>query len=183
MHRVTPNVLGLILLIGGIGHAQSLADAARANRKQKAREGATATKVITDDDLAAPTDVTIHLVSGATSTGGGTLLAPGMWKHGYSITNLDATRFSGGGVLHIEITLGDGPAEASFDLYSQGARLPSEGFPHPLANAHDVPSGSTARIDYRFDHGTAFRLCAEGSWHAKAGDRNTYNFTVNVGSQ
>jgi hypothetical protein len=171
------------MLIAGMGHAQSLADAARTNRKQKAREGTTAAKAITDDDLAAPPDVTIRLVPGATSTGSGALLAPGLWKHRYSITNLDATRFPNGGVLHIEITLGDGPAEASFDLYSKGARLPSDGFPNPLANAHDVPSGSTARIDYRFDHGTAFRLCAEGSWHAKAGDRNIYNFTVNVGSR
>jgi len=183
MHRVTPSLLALIMLIAGMGHAQSLADAARANRKQKAREGATATKVITDDDVAASPDVTIHLVPGATSTGGGTLLAPGMWKHHYSVTNLDATRFSNGGVLHIEITLGNGPAEASFDLYSHGARLPTDGFPNPLANAHDVPSGSTAKIDYRFDHGTVLRLCAEGSWHAKAGDRNIYNFTVNVGSR
>ena len=56
MHRVTPHVLALIMLIAGISHAQSLADAARANRKQKAREGATATKVISDDDLAASPD-------------------------------------------------------------------------------------------------------------------------------
>ena len=183
MQRVALKSLGIVLLIGSTCYGQSLADAARANRKQKAQEGATVTKVVSDDDIAAATDVTVHLVPGATSTGEGTLLAPGMWKHGYSITNLDATRFSNGGVLHIEITLGGGPAEASFDLYSQGARLPSGGFPNPLANAHDVPSGSTAKIDYRFDHGTVFQFCAEGSWHAKAGDRNNYNFTVNVRSQ
>jgi hypothetical protein len=183
MHRVTPHVLALIMLIAGISHAQSLADAARTNRKQKAREGATATKVISDDDLAAPTDVTVHLVPGATSTGDGTLLAPGMWKHSYSVTNLDVTRFSQRwGSPHRDQIRGR-PAEASFDLYSQGARLPSGGFPNPLANAHDVPSGSTARIDYRFDHGTVLQFCAEGSWHAKAGDRNNYNFTVNVGSR
>ena len=38
----------IFLLIGGRGYGQSLADAARANRKQK---GAAPTKVITGDDL------------------------------------------------------------------------------------------------------------------------------------
>lgn len=169
MHRVTSIVFGLMLLIAGIGHAQSVADAARANRKQKAQDKNTATKVITDDDVAAPT-VTIRLAHGVTSTADGMLVAPGRWKHGYTSTHLDATRFPDGGVLHIEIILGDGPAEASFDVYSQGARLPSDGFPNSLAGAHDVKSGSTAKIDYRFDHGTTFLFGAEGSWNAKAGD-------------
>jgi hypothetical protein len=179
MHRVTSIVLGLMLLIAGVGHAQSVADAARANRKQKAQDGNTATKVITDDDVAAPT-VTIRLAPGVTSTGDGMLVAPGRWKHGYTTTYLDATRFPDGGVLHIEITLGDGPAEASFDVYSQGGRLPSGGFPNSLAGAHDVKSGSTSKIDYRFDHGTTFRFGAEGSWNANAGDTNTYSIAVSV---
>ena len=183
MHRITQLVLGLLVLSASIGHAQSLADAARANRQQKAQDGAAAKKVITDDDLASSSDVTIQLVPGTTSSGDGTLVAPGMWKHHYFATNLDATKFPNGGVLHIEITLGDGPAEASFDLYAKNARLPSDGFPNPLASAHDVRSGSTAKIDYRFDRGATFRLAAEGSWHAKAGDRNSYSFTANVGNR
>ena len=182
MQRVTPVVLGLMLLIGSIGQAQSLADAARANRKQKAEAGASATKVVTGDDLAAAPDV-IHLIPGETSTGDGMLVAPGMWKHKYFVVNLDATRFPNGGILHIEITLGNGTADASFDLYSLGARLPSDGFPNPLASAHDVRSGSTAKIDYRFEHGDTFRFGAEGSWHAKAGDTNTYSIKVNVGNR
>ena len=187
MHRVARIVLGTILLIASlcpsICHGQSLAYAAREHRKQKAKDGSTATKVITGDDLSAPSDdVTIHLVPGTTSTGDGTLVAPGRGKHSYLTTSLDATRFVNGGVLHITITLGDGPAEASFDLYSQGARLPSQGFPNSLANAHDVRSGATAKIDYRFDHGSVFRLGAEGSWNAKAGDTNNYRFVVSVGN-
>ena len=182
MHRVASIVLGPMLLIASICHGQSLADAARENRKQKAKDGAAATKVITTDDLSAPPDFTIHLVPGATSTGEGTLVAPGRWKHGYLITNLDATRFINGGVLHITITVGDGASEASFDLYSQGARLPSDGFPNSLAGAHSIRSGAVAKIDYRFDHGSMFRFAAEGSWNAKAGDTNNYTFVVDVGN-
>ena len=156
MHRVASIVLGPMLLIASICHGQSLADAARENRKQKAKDGAAATKVITTDDLSAPPDFTIHLVPGATSTGEGTLVAPGRWKHGYLITNLDATRFATGGVLHITIKLDNGPSEASFDLYPQGRRLPSDGLPNSLARAYNVRSGTTAKIDYRFSHGGVF---------------------------
>jgi hypothetical protein len=186
MLRFAGTLLAPILFIASISPTmctgQSLGDAARQARNQKAQDGSAATKVIDSDDLAAPSsDPIIHLAPGATSTGEGTLVAPGMWKHTYVATNLDATRFADGGVLHITITLGSGLADASFDLYSQGVRLPTGGFPNSLASAHDVKSGSTAKIDYRFDHGAVFRLAAEGSWHAKAGDTNSYSFTVSVG--
>ena len=74
MQRVHLKSLGMVLLIGSTCYGQSLADAARANRKQKSQEGATVTKVVSDDDIAAATDVTVHLVPGATSTGGGELI-------------------------------------------------------------------------------------------------------------
>ena len=73
MRRVTPIVWGLVLLVASvclsicpnICYAQSLADAARANRKQKLQNASTAPKVITSDDLTAPSDdVTIQLVPG-----------------------------------------------------------------------------------------------------------------------
>ena len=80
--------------------------------------------------------------------------------------------------------MGSGAAsEASFDLFSEGARLPSDGFPNSLASAHSIPSGGTAKINYRFDHGAVFQLGAEGSWNAKAGDENTYSFVVEVGTR
>ena len=182
MHRVTANVLGAMLLITSFCHGQSLADAARENRKQKAKDGDAATKVITTDDFSAPPDVTIQLVPGTTSNGQGTLVAPGRGKHSYTVINLDATRFTSGGVLHITITVGDGASEASFDLYPQGARLPSEGMPNSLASAHNVRGGAGAKIDYRFDHGGVFQLAAEGSWNSKPGDKNTYTFVVDMGN-
>ena len=177
-HRSARIALGLMLLSTSFCHGQSLADAARENRKQKAKDNAA--KVITGDDFSAPKDITIHLIPGTTSTGQGTVAAPGRGKHGYLVTTLDATRFSGGGVLHITITVGNGPSEASFDLYPQGLPLPSEGFPNSLAGAHNVRSGAGAKIDYRFAHGGVFQLAAEGSWNSKAGETNTYNFIVDV---
>jgi hypothetical protein len=182
MHRIAPMVLGSIVLMASVCHGQSLADAARENRKQKGADGSAAPRVITSDDLSAPPDV-IHLVPGAASTGQGTVVAPGRGKHGYLVTNLDATRFTNGGVLHITITVGDGTSEASFDLYPQGLRLPSEGMPNSLAGAHNIRSGAGAKIDYRFDHGSVFQLAAEGSWNSKPGDTNTYSLVVEVGNR
>jgi len=180
MHRTAPIVLAQMLLIAGICHGQSLADAARANRKQK--DGGAPTKVITSDDFSSPADLTIHLVPGTPSSGQGTIVAPGRGKHRFAVTNLDATQFTHGGVLHITITLEDGPSEASFDLFPQGLRLPSEGLPNSLASAHNVHSGAGATIDYRFFHGSVFQFAAEGSWNAKPGDTNSYGFVVDVGN-
>ena len=169
------------LLIGNTGYAQSLGDAARANRKQK---GAAAAKVLTGDDLVATsTPEVIQLIPGSTSTGQGILVAPGRGKHSYRVILLDASRFANGGTIHITITVGDGESEGSFDLYPQGLPLPSEGFPNSLANAVNVHSGSGAKINYHFAHGAVFQFAAEGSWNSKAGATNTYSFVVDVDSQ
>jgi len=171
----------IFLLNGGTGYGQSLADAARANRKQK---GAAPAKVITSDDIGAKsTPEVIQLIPGSSATGQGTLVAPGRGKHSYRVILLDASRFVNGGTIHITITLGDGESEASFDLYPQDLPLPSEGMPNSLASAVNVRSGSGAKINYRFAHGTVFQFGAEGSWNAKAGATNTYSFVVDVDSQ
>lgn len=170
-----------VLLNGGTTHGQSLADAARANRKQN---GTVPTKVITSDDLTgAPTTDVIQLLPGSSSTGQGTLVAPGRGKHSYRVIMLDASRFVNGGTIHIAITVGSGESEASFDLYPKGAPLASEGFPKSLAHAVNVRPDSDARINYRFAHGTVFQFGAEGSWNAKTGATNAYSFVVDVDNQ
>jgi hypothetical protein len=171
-------VLLLFLLIEGTAYGQSLADAARANRKQK---GASPAKVLTGDDLVAtPAPETIQLIPGSSATGQGTLVAPGRGKHSYRVIQLDASRFASGGTIHITITVGNGESEGSFDLYPQGLTLPSEGFPNSLANAVNIHSAAGAKINYRFAHGTVLQFGAEGSWNSKAGATNTYSLVVDV---
>jgi len=188
MQRVTLKGLRIVLLsflligllIGGTGYGQSLGDAARANRKQK---GTTSAKVVTNDDLvAAPPPEIIQLMPGSTSTGEGTLVAPGRGKHSYHVIMLDASRFVSGGTIHITVTVGNGGSEGSFDLYPEGLALPTEGMPNSLANAVNIHSTSGAKINYRFAHGAVFQFGAEGSWNAKAGATNTYSFVVDVGN-
>jgi len=173
-------VLLMLPLIGGTAYGQSLADAARANRKQK---GDAPAKILTSDDLvASPTPEVIQLIPGSSASGQGTLVAPGRGKHSYRVIMLDASRFVGGGTIHITITLGDGESEGSFDLYPQGLPLPSEGMPNSLAHAVNIHSASGAKIDYRFAHGVVFQFGAEGSWNSKVGATNSYSFVVDVNS-
>lgn len=178
MQRVALKSLCIVLLIGSICYGQSLADAARANRKQK---GAPPSKVISTDDLSATPEI-IQLRPGSSSTGQGSLVAPGRGKHDHRVILLDASRFVDGGTIHITITLGTGESEASFDLYPAGIPLPTEGWPNALVNVPNIRSGSGAKINYRFAHGTVFQFGAEGSWNTKAGATNTYSFVVDVDS-
>jgi hypothetical protein len=167
-----------VLLLATFAHAQSLGDAARQARKDKPTNVDTS-KVFTSDDVSSPGEV-IRLLPGAPATGQGTLVAPGLGKHSYRVINLDATRFPTGGVMRIRLTLGPGASEASFDLFAEGASLPTDGIPHPLASAHNIASGGSAKIDYRFDRGATFQLAAEGSWNHKAGETNDYNVSIEV---
>jgi len=88
MQRVALKGLCIVLLIGSTGYGQSLGDAARANRKER---GAAPTKVLTGDDLVATsTPEIIQLMPATSSTGQGTLVAPGRGKHSYRVILLDA---------------------------------------------------------------------------------------------
>ncbi|HTC95449.1 MAG TPA: hypothetical protein VK699_18530 [Terriglobales bacterium] len=182
MQRVTQGALCIVLLIGSTGYGQSIADAARDNKKQQPKKGAATAKVFSNDDISSTPDTIAHLVPGSDFAGQGSLVAPGRWKHNYRTIRLDASQFANGGTLHITITLGNGASDASFDLYPMGP-LPTDGFPKSLAHAYDVPRGSTAKIDYRFDHGQVYLLGAEGNWNSKAGTTNTYSFVVDVKMQ
>jgi hypothetical protein len=182
MQRVAQGALCIVLLIGSTGHGQSIADAARDNRKQQPKKAAVPAKVFSNDDISSTPDTIAHLVAGSDFAGQGSLVAPGRWKHNYRTIRLDASQFANGGTLHITITLGNGASDASFDLYPMGP-LPTDGFPKSLAHAYDVPRASTAKIDYRFDHGQVFLLGAEGNWNSKAGTTNTYSLVVDVKTQ
>lgn len=170
--------LCFLLLIGSTCYGQSVADAARENRQQKPAESTVAKRVISTDDLSAAE--VIHLVPGQRATGQGTVVAPGRGKHSYHVIMLDASQFTNGGTIHIAVTMGDGPSETSFDLYSQNGALAEGGFPSSLAEVRNVASGSDAKLKYHFAHGAVFQFAAEGSWNAKAGSTNTYSFVVSV---
>jgi len=113
------------------------------------------------------------------ASGQGNLVAPGSDRHGYTVFRIDTARFANGGTLEIEITVGDGASTASFDVFPEGARLPTEGFPTDqgsLANAYNLDPGQKATITYTLDRGQRLLLCAEGSWLSDQGSTNSFAY-------
>jgi hypothetical protein len=109
--------------------------------------------------------------------GHGEVVAPGYGKHRYTLTAIDTTDFPAGGILEVEVTVGPGESDASFDLFPSGVPLPTEGYPHgSVAHQYDVPKEGTATLSYRFSQGQVFHLGAEGNWFSREGAVNTFRF-------
>jgi hypothetical protein len=119
--------------------------------------------------------------SNRVADGHGELVAPGYGKHRYTLTAIDTRDFPAGGTLEVEVTVGLGESDASFDLFPPGVPVPTEGYPEgSVARQYDVPRGATARLSYRFSHGQTFQLGAEGNWFSREGTGNTFRFRAQV---
>ena len=108
--------------------------------------------------------------------GEGVIVAPGKGKQIYDIHEIDTTAFGSGGILIIDVTVGDGGSAASFDLFPAGTPLP-HGFPSgSVAKAYDVPPGQSRTLVHQFSQGQVFRLGTSGNWFSKKGQTNEYEF-------
>jgi hypothetical protein len=119
--------------------------------------------------------------SNRAADGHGELVAPGHGKHRYTLIAIDTTDFPAGGTLEVEVTVGPGESDASFDLFPSGVPVPTEGYPRgSVAHQYDLPRGGTARLWYRFAQGQVFQLGAEGNWFSREGAGNTFRFRAQV---
>lgn len=108
--------------------------------------------------------------------GEGVVVAPGQGKQIYDINEIDTSAFETGGVLIIDVTVGDGASAASFDVFPAGTPLP-HGFPKgSVARAYDVPPGQSRTLVHQFSQGQVFRLGASGNWFSEKGQTNEYQF-------
>jgi hypothetical protein len=73
---------------------------------------------------AASTRIKLDNVS-SRGTGSGVLVAPGQGKQMYNVHEIDVSSFKSGGILLVDITMGDGESAGSFDLFPEGVPLPS----------------------------------------------------------
>ena len=100
--------------------------------------------------------------------------APGRGYQDYTVVNIDTTAFEGGGVLTVDIRVGNADAAGSFDLFDSDTELPTEGIPEALVSAWGIKPGRSGTISHRFEQGEVFKLGATGDWFAKKGDLNVF---------
>jgi len=106
---------------------------------------------------------------------------PGDGYQDYTPTEIDATSYEQGGTLIIDIQVGGGEAEGSFDLFDADVELPTEGYPDDaLASAWDIPPGDTGQIRHQFARGQRFKLGATGNWFCKKGSINAFLARISV---
>ena len=106
---------------------------------------------------------------------------PGNGYQDYTTVEIDATSFEQGGVLIIDIQVGEGEATGSFDLFAGDTELPTEGIPDDaLASKWDISPGDTGHIRHPFTHGRRFKLGATGNWFCEKGSTNAFLARISV---
>ena len=81
--------------------------------------------------------------------------------HNYTVVEIDATPFKDGGVLTIDVWVGEAEVSGSFDLFAGDTRklVPD----NALTSARDIPTNQREVIKYPFDRGGIFKLGAIGT--------------------
>ena len=85
--------------------------------------------------------------------------------HDYTVIKIDVTAFEGGGILIIDVWIGDAEVSGSFDLFAGNTTklVPDDA----LASARDIPMDQREVIKYAFSRGQIFKLGAIGSSSGK----------------
>ena len=87
----------------------------------------------------------------------------------YTIVEIDVTAYKDGGLLTIDVWVGDAEIAGSFDLFFGDTQPPVELVPHnALASARDILPDERKTINYHFDKGRVFKLGAIGNSNEKA---------------
>ncbi len=109
-------------------------------------------------------------------SGHGILVAPGSGRQMYNVHEIDLRAFGSGGLLLIDITMGDGECAGSFDLFPEGVPLPSGSPNGSVAHKYDVPPGAKKTLVHQFAKGQVFRFGASGNWFSEKGSTNEFEF-------
>ena len=82
-------------------------------------------------------------------------------SQGYTLIEIDATVFKEGGVLTIDVWVGESEVSGSFDLFAADT---TELVPdNALASVRDIPTNQREVVEYSFDRGQVFKLGAIGN--------------------
>ena len=79
----------------------------------------------------------------------------------YTVIEIDATAFKEGGVLTIDVWVGESEVSGSFDLFAEDT---TELAPdNALASVRDIPTNQREVVEHPFDRGQVFKLGAIGN--------------------
>ena len=103
--------------------------------------------------------------------------APETDPNEYTIVDIDVTSFKNGGVLSIEVWIGDAELTGSFDLFAPPMELIPE---NALASARNILPDERKTINYRFSQGGVFKLGAIG---VSSEDSKINGFLANISAK
>ncbi len=99
----------------------------------------------------------------------------------YTVVEIDATAFRGGGMLTIDIRVGSAEASGAFILFANDSKLSIGDVPKTiLAAASGIPRGKLGRITHRFDKGATFLLGATGKAFSGKGKANSFLASISI---
>ncbi len=82
----------------------------------------------------------------------------------YTIVEIDLTAYKNGGMLSVEVWIGDADLSGTLDLFASSVELAPE---NALTSAQDIPPNERKTINYRFDKGRVFKLGVIGKDNEK----------------
>jgi len=113
--------------------------------------------------------------------GSGIFLAPGAGKQNFSQYPLNLANYSSGGLLTIQIALGNGASAASFDLFAGNAVISAGSTTaQPLASQTNVAPGACTTLTYKFPQAGSYILGVTGAPNSPANSLNTFQYTAYV---
>ena len=98
----------------------------------------------------------------------------------YTIVEIDAIAFKDGGVLNIEVQVGEAEVSGAFYLFAGDTQPPAKLVPdNALASVNEIPTDERETITFPFERGQVFTLAATGN-HSKKGKINGFLATISV---
>ena len=98
----------------------------------------------------------------------------------YTIVEIDAIAFKDGGVLNIEVQVGEAEVSGAFYLFAGDTQPPAKLVPdNALASVREIPTDARETITFPFERGQVFTLAATGN-HSQKGKINGFLATISV---
>lgn len=98
----------------------------------------------------------------------------------YTIVEIDAMAFKDGGVLNIEVQVGEAEVSGAFYLFAGDTQPPAQLAPdNALASVREISTDERETITFPFERGQVFTLVATGN-HSQKGTINGFLATISV---